>query len=189
MVLVPSYTLKEISRDLRRLQKAGRTWEKIGLVLFNRDGSYAAKVLKGAIIPSDGALNFYRTWKAHDRGKREEASPELCEAVWDYLQHCGRGRKYARTSREMGDYFLVHPRKIRRAAAILRDEGFLVGSCGDGYYEIVEPGEKQETIRKLWAHEKGTRKARLNVARSPLVDWRTNAVMVAEGVSQFQLPT
>lgn len=189
MALVASYTPKEISRDLRRLQKAGYGWHKIGLRLFNRDGSYAAHVLHDDWVPSKDALRFYKEWKALDQGKREEASPELCAAVWDYLQHCCRGRKYAGTSRMIGDYFLVHPRKIRRAGAILREQGFLVGSCGDGYYEIVEPHEKQETIRKLWAHEKGIRKARLNVARTPLVDWRTNAVMVAEGVSQFQLPT
>lgn len=176
--------LEDIQSDLRRLQKARHGWHKIGLVLFNRDGSYAAKVLSGDIIPSQRALHFYEIWRAHDEGKREHASPELQAAVWHYLRP---GKEYATTSREIGDYFLIHPRKIRRACADLRDRGFLVGSCQQGYYKITEPHEKAETIAHLMSREREIRKRRIALSRARLVDWRTQAVIIAEGVAQLQL--
>lgn len=186
MPRISTQLLEQIQTDLRRLQKGRHTWHKIGLVLFNRDGSYAAKVLSGTIIPSEDALGFYLNWKPLTEGIREEASPELCAAVWHHLEP---GKEFSQTSREIADYFLVDRRKIRKATEILIDEGFLVGSWTGGYYRIIEPHEKEETIRKLLAHERGIRKRRINLSRIRLVDWRTNAVMVAEGVAQFQLET
>lgn len=184
MAQISIQLLEDIKSDLRRLQKAGHGWHKIGLVLFNRDGSYAAKVLGDSIIPSQAALHFYEIWKAHDEGGRQEASPELRAAVWHYLR---AGREYSTTSREMADYFLIDPRKIRRACADLRDRGFLVGSGQAGYYKIVQPYEKAETIAHLMSREREIRKRRIALSKMRLTDWRTNAVVVAEGVAQLQL--
>jgi len=191
--------LDEIKTDLKRLKRA-HTWPQIGLVLFNRDGSYAHKVLHGVFPPSKKALDFYLTWRALNQGGREEASPELCKAVWGYLPE---GKEHSVTSRDMADYFLIDRRKIRKACADLIDHGWKitdsegnvvdeagprpVGSCQAGYYRIVKPSERAETERKLLSHERGIRTRRINLRKIHLVDPHTKGVMIAEGVAQLQL--
>lgn len=183
MAILDTSTLEEMKKALGRLQKA-HAWHKIGLALFNRDGSYAAKVYHDQLVPSDGALDFYFTWKALDEGDRRKASPELCAAVWHHLR---AGREYSTTSREMAEYFLIDRRKIRAACAKLRDDGFLVGSHQGGYYKIIEPWEKEETIRHLMSREREIRKRRIALSKARLLDWRTRRVMMAEGIEQFQM--
>lgn len=162
-----SKMLRGMQRDLKRLQEAGHGWHRIGLVLFNSHGSYAAKVLSGAIVPSKKAVAAYEIWRSHDNGNAQEASPELQEAVWHYLSP---GKEFSSTSQEMGTYFLIQPRKIRTACANLRDRRYPVGSGPGGYYEITEAHEKDETIRHLLSREREIRKRRIALSRAPLKD-------------------
>lgn len=182
MAKITTQLLQEIKSDLGRLQRAGNTWSNISLGLFNRSDSYAAKVYAGHIIPSHDALHFYLIWRAHNRGGREEASPELCEAVWDYI------KMHPATSKDMADYFLIDRRKIRKAVAALVLGGFPIASGPKGYEEIASLEMKRGAIDYLWAKEKAIRKRRIALSKLRLVHPHGKAVMIAEGVAQFQLP-
>lgn len=192
--------LNELKNDLERLKRAYK-WPEIGLVLFNHDGSYAHKVLHGVFPPSVKALRRYLVWRALNRGGRTVASPELCQAVWDYLPE---GKEYCVTSLDMAKYFLIDRRKIRKACAKLIERGYKitdpegnvideagprpVGSCTAGYYRIVKPSEKAETERQLQSREREIRKRRINLRKIHLPDPHVRGVMVAKGVAQLQLP-
>ena len=191
--------LDELKNDLRRLRRAYK-WAEIGLVLFNRDGSYAHKILNGLFPPSEKALKFYLVWRALNRGRREEASPELCEAVWSHLRE---GKEYSTTSREMAEYFLIDRRKIRKACADLIEHGYKitdsegnvvdeagprpVGSCQAGYHRIVKPSERAETERQLQSREREIRRRRINLRKIRLVDEHTKGIMIEDDLVQLQL--
>lgn len=177
--------LTEVKKDLKRLQKAGHAWHKIGLTLFNCDGSYAAHVYHDDWVPSKKAMGYYRTWKALDRGKHNEASPELCEAVWNYLSPDAR---FPNTSREMADYFLVPSRKIRKACSMLCLAGHFINSGQDGYNkDDTNFARRAITLAHLISREREIRKRRIALSKIRLIDQRTNAMMIAEGVGQLEL--
>jgi len=181
VAILDTSSLEEMKKALGRLQKA-HTWQRISLVLFNRSDSYAAKVYHGQFVPSGEALDFYLRWKSLNEGTREQASGKLCAAVWDYIE------KHPASSKYMADYFLIDRRKIRKAVAVLVLDGFPIASGPQGYEEIASPETKRAALDYLWAKEKAIRKRRIALSRLRLVDQRSKAVVVANGVSQFQLP-